>query len=122
MSWNVNEPAHRFLWRCVRSHKWDAATSGGSMTTFDEGGQWLNAFIIDVVPGDSPEMVRFKAEKFILILDRLMIDVHQNTHEAGYDLSKTIAELAPLFAAPESKLESCAEAVDNAYKCVGEDL
>lgn len=122
MSWNVNEPAHRFLWRSVRSHKWDFATSGGSMTSFEEGGQWQNAFIIDAMPGDSPEMIRLKAEKFILILNRLMIDVHQNTYEPGYDLSKAISELAPLFASPQSRLASCADAVDKVYDCIGEDL
>lgn len=120
MAWSVNNTAHRYLWIFCRSLHIDFALQGENLVTFEEGGQWLNSFIIDAPAGSSMEVVKAKAEIFAKKFNAWMVIERESTYEQGYGKTKAIEELAAAMSVPNSKISSVGDTVDNIYRCKGE--
>ena len=120
MTWSVNNTAHRYLWIFCRSLHIDFALQGETLVTFEEGGEWLNLFIIDVPAGSGMGVVKAKAEIFAKKFNAWMVIERESTYEQGYGKTKAIKELADAMSVADSKLNSVGDTVDNIYRCKGE--
>ncbi len=113
MSWNRDNEAHRYLWAFVRSIHIEFATDGGHVTTFEEGGEWKNDFIIGAV-GASPDMKLVKAKVFSQKLNAWLLVNFPVEYEQGINANDAIAEIAEAFATKE-KLGELGDIVDGKY-------
>ncbi len=120
MSWSVNNTAHRYLWIFCRSLHIDFALRGETLVTFEEGGEWLNSFILDVPAGASADVAKAKAEIFAKKFNAWMTIERESTYEQNYGKIKAIEELATAMLVTNSKLNSVGDTVDNIYRCKGE--
>lgn len=120
MAWSSNNTAHALLWRFVRSLHWDFASQGESMTSFKEGGEWENRFVIDAAVGSSSEMQQGQAKVFASKLNKWIVDGKGAEYESGVSPTSAIERLVEAFSVPGSKLKSCGDVVDELYLCKGE--
>ena len=120
VSWTKNNTAHRLLWIFVRSEHIDFAISGEQMTSFIEGGDWDNKFVIGGAAGDTPEMIKSKAKIFSTKFNSWIINKHEAEYETGLKPATAITTLTKAFAKPDSKVKDCGDIVDQIFKCQGE--
>ena len=86
--------------------------------TFEEGGEWLNSFIIDVPAGS--DMAKAKADIFAKKFNAWMVIERESTYEQDYGKTKALTELADAMSMADSKLNSVGDTVDRIYRCKGE--
>ncbi|MEC4724560.1 hypothetical protein HWQ46_03240 [Shewanella sp. D64] len=120
MSWDINNVAHRLLWRFSRSMHVDYVLSMDPPTTFKQGGEWTNSFVIEVAYGAGAAMVRSHAEQFALKFNAWMIIQKDAQYEDDYTKDMAINELSDSLSVAGSKLSSVADTVNKIYLCVGE--
>jgi hypothetical protein len=120
MSWSINNVAHLSIWRFARSLHVDFVLQSNPPTTFVEGGEWLNAFIISAPPGADSNVVRAKAGQFAEKFNAWIVIQKDATYEQGVDKNTAIKKLADALAVPDSKLSSVGDVVDDVYLCKGE--
>ncbi|MGK0271428.1 MAG: hypothetical protein ACI88H_002087 [Cocleimonas sp.] len=120
MTWSSNNVAHRLLWRFTRSIHWDFASQGNSMTSFKEGGEWNNSFVIDAATGAGAAILQGNAKVFATKFNKWIVDVKGADYEEGVNPSSAITKLTAAFALPGSRLNSCGDVVDEIYLCKGE--
>lgn len=122
MTWTINNTAHRYLWIFCRSLHIDFALKGEVVVTFEEGGDWLNSFIIDAVPGAGMVAVKRKAQIFADKFNAWMLIQRESVYEQGYGKSKAIQELTDAMSVEDSQLSSVGDVVDRIYLCKGEHI
>lgn len=120
MSWSANNTAHRYLWIFCRSLHIDFALQGETLVTFEEGGEWLNSFIIDAPPNSGMDVVKAKAGIFAQKFNAWMVIERESAYEEGYGKTRAIEELTNAMSVANSKLNSVGDTVDNIYRCKGE--
>lgn len=113
MNWTVENDAYRFLWIFVRGEHFDFASDGDSLTTFEEGGEWKNEFIIGAV-GASPAMKANKANIFSMKFNAWLITNYPVKYEQGVVPQQAINNLANALATKE-KLKDVGVDFDNVY-------
>lgn len=114
MSWEKSTEAHRYLWVFVRSIHWDFASSGGTMTNFEEGGNWDNDFIIGA-KGASPQIAKYNAYQFSKKFNQWLLTNYDVEFEDGVDPVEAMEDLAAAFAVSGSKLNTIGDIADGKY-------
>lgn len=120
MAWSKNNISHRYLWIFSRALHPDFAMQGEHPVTFEEGGEWLNVFIIDAPAGASMAMVQAKAGIFASKFNAWICIEKEAVYENGFSKSSAVEKLAQAMSVPSSKLNSVGDVIDSIYLCKGE--
>lgn len=114
MSWEKNNDAHYALYKFVRNLHFAFANAGGQIASFEEVGEWNNAFVVGAV-GASHAMTKDKARNIAYQFNVYVIDRWDCVYEEDCNLDKAVDDIGNALASPNSKVKDAGEAVDGVY-------